>query len=74
MITVYTTQTCSYCVMVKKYLDMKKVEYKTVDVTNDQEKRQELLNKTGLMSVPVVQNGDKYAVGFNPAKLAEVLA
>lgn len=74
MITVYTTQTCSYCVMLKKYLNMKNVEFETVDVTNNEEKRQELLDRTGLMTVPITQKGDEYVAGFQPALLTKLLA
>ena len=74
MITVYTTKTCSYCVMLKKYLTMKKVEFQSVDVTDDAEKRQELFDKTGLMSVPVTQKEDQFVVGFQPALLAKLIA
>lgn len=74
MITVYTTQTCGYCPMVKKYLDVKGVEYNAVDVTDDAEKRQELLEQTGMMAVPVTTNGTDFVVGFKPAELAKLVA
>ena len=71
MLTVYTTQSCGYCPMVKKYLTVKNVEFQAVDVTNDPEKRQELLEKTGMMTVPVTTDGESYVVGFQPALLAK---
>lgn len=74
MVTVYTTQTCSYCAMLKKYLTLKNIDFETVDVTNDAEKRQELLDKTGMMSVPVTQKDDQYVVGWNIPKLTQLLA
>lgn len=74
MVTVYTTQTCTYCAMVKKYLDMKKVNYKTVDVTLDSETRGKLFEKTGMMTVPVIaDDNDNYIVGWNPGKLMQFL-
>lgn len=74
MITVYTTKTCSYCPMVKKYLTLKNVEYKEVDVTEDTALRQELFDKTGMMSVPVTRKDDNFVVGFQPALLAQLIA
>lgn len=74
MITVYTTQTCGYCAMLKKYLTMKKVEFTSVDITDNVEKRQELLEKTGMMTVPVTQKDDEFVVGFQPALLAKLIA
>jgi predicted DsbA family dithiol-disulfide isomerase len=42
-ITVYTTNTCPYCTMVKNFLDEQGLEYKEVNVQNDQREAQ----KTG---------------------------
>lgn len=74
MITVYTTQTCAYCVMAKKYLDMKNVPYETVDLTDEPEKRQELVNKTGYTTVPIITDGEEYIAGWNPAQLAKLIS
>lgn len=72
MITVYTTQTCANCKMVKKYLSAKNVEYREVDVSEDGETRANLLNITGFSAVPVVMRGDDYVVGFQPSLLAKL--
>lgn len=86
MITVYTTPTCAYCPMVKKFLDMHKQEYKVVNLEEDPEMRQKLLEKTGAMTVPItvverydVQHGsnqlvEDFVVGWQPAKLKELIA
>lgn len=73
MITVYTTETCSFCAMVKKYLNLKEVPFQTIDVTHDEEKRTELFEKTGLMTVPVITDGENYITGFNPALLNKLI-
>lgn len=73
MIIVFTTKTCAYCQMVKKFLDMKGKEYKVVDLEENPEIRQSLLEKTGEMRVPITQVGEEYIVGWNPAKLGALL-
>lgn len=75
MITVYTTTTCAYCPMVKKYLDMKHIKYDVVNLDNDPEKRQEVINKSGAMTVPVTVKGDweEFVVGWQAGKLAELI-
>lgn len=73
MLTVYTTKSCAYCPMVKKYLTMKNVPYQEVDVTEDMTVRQELLNKTGMQTVPVTSNGSDFVVGWNPGALSKLL-
>lgn len=74
MLTVYTTQTCAYCAMVKKYLTSKNVPFEAVDVTDDDAKRDELFSKTGMQAVPVTTNGDDFVVGFQPGQLQKLFA
>lgn len=71
MVTVYTTASCAFCPMVKKFLQIKKIDYSEVDVTNDMSLRDELYKKTGLMSVPITTDGEKFVVGYNPGMLAK---
>lgn len=74
MITVYTTPTCAYCPMVKKFLDMNKQEYKVVNLLEDTEARQRLFEKTGAMTVPITEKDGEYVVGWNPAKLKALIS
>ena len=74
MITVFTTKTCSYCGVVKRYQDAKKVEYKTVDVTDDSKLRGELNKKTGYTTVPVITDGETYIAGWKPAELSKMIS
>ena len=74
MLTVYTTNTCAYCKMVKKYLTSKKVEYQEVDISEDNTMREKLLSMTGFTSVPVTTREEKFVVGFRPAELANLIA
>ena len=73
MITVFTTKTCAYCKVVKQYLTTKGKEFQVVDVEEQPEKRQELFEKTGVMTVPITQVDDQYIVGWNRSRFAEVL-
>lgn len=73
MITVFTTSSCAYCVMVKRFLSLKGKEYKEVNLDDDQELRQQLMNKTGVMTVPITQIGDEYIIGWNPSKLGALI-
>lgn len=79
-ITIYTTNNCAYCVMVKKYLAAKGHDYNEVNVELDPSRRQEAVELSGgAMTVPVtvIQNDDnapKAVTGYNPGKLAAVLA
>jgi glutaredoxin 3 len=72
-VTVYSTPTCPFCIQVKEFLTEKKVEFTDVDVSSDQEKAQEMIHKSGQMGVPVVEIGEELVVGFDKAKLEELL-
>lgn len=70
---VYTTKTCAYCGMVKKYLDMKGIKYETIDLDDNPAMRQELLEKTGAMTVPITENNGKFVIGWNPGQLSAII-
>ena len=72
-VTVYTTESCPYCKLVKEYLDEKGVEYKNVDVANDSAAANEMVKKSGQMGVPVVDIDGVIIVGWNKDALEEAL-
>ncbi len=72
-ILVYSTETCPYCNMVKEYLKDKDVKFEEVDVTNDQEKAKEMVDKSGQMGVPVLDIDGEIIIGFNQPKIEETL-
>ncbi len=74
MVTVYTTDSCAFCPMVKKYLTMKNVQFQEVNVSTDSNTRAELFAKTGMMTVPVTTNGAEFVVGWNPGQLAKLIS
>lgn len=74
-ITIFTTNTCAYCGMVKKWLANKGHAYEEVNLDQNPERRAEALAVSGAMTVPVTvvtKNDDtkEVVVGFNLAKLA----
>jgi glutaredoxin len=77
-ITIYTTNNCAYCVMVKKYLTSKGHAFDEINVEQDPSRRQEAIALSGAMTVPVtvVKSNDgvqNITVGYNPGKLALAL-
>ena len=73
-VTIYSTPVCHFCQAAKEYFKDNNVEYTEIDVASDQEKRQEMIEMTGQMGVPVIRIGDDDVVGFDEAKVAEILA
>jgi len=50
-ITVYTTTTCPYCVMIKNFLNDNKLAFTEINVEQNPTKMQELVKNTGQMGV-----------------------
>jgi glutaredoxin-like YruB-family protein len=77
-VKIYTTESCAYCKMAKEFFAEKNVEYEAKDVTEDQAAREEMIQKSGQMGVPVIvvsKEGeeDKIMVGFDKDKLSAAL-
>lgn len=54
-ITIYSTQTCGYCKMLKKYLDDKGVKYEVKMADEDEAIAKELYEKSHQLAVPFTQ-------------------
>ncbi len=61
-IILYQFETCPYCAKVRNYMDEHNIEYEKVNVSYEREdtQRKELLAKSGVGTVPVIKDGDKY--------------
>ncbi|SCG81754.1 glutaredoxin [Proteiniborus sp. DW1] len=71
-VTIYTSNTCPHCVSAKQYLSEKGINYTEKNVQTDPSARKELIQK-GIMSVPVIVVDGQDIVGFDKAKLEELL-
>lgn len=74
-ITIFTTNTCAYCVMVKKWLNAKGHAYEEVNLDNNPERQQEAYEVSGQLAVPVTvvtkqDDSKEVIIGYNLAKLA----
>lgn len=72
-VTVFSTPTCPYCVMVKEYLNDKKIEYKDIDVSEDQKMAEKMFDKSHQMGVPQIWIDDEVVVGFDPEHINQLL-
>lgn len=73
-VIVYTTPTCGYCHQVKALLSQKGVKYTEHDVSVDKVAAEDMVRKTGQMGVPVVIIGNEVVVGFDRARLEQLLS
>lgn len=73
-VTIYSTPTCHFCHMAKDYFAANNVTFTDFNVMEDVDKRKEMIDMTGQMGVPVIRIGDDVVVGFDEAKVKELLA
>jgi glutaredoxin-like YruB-family protein len=72
-VEIFSTPVCHFCHAAKEFFDENKVAYTDHDVASDTEKRQEMIELTGQMGVPVIKVGDDVIIGFDEPKLRELL-
>jgi len=73
-ITIYSTPACTFCNMAKDFFKANDVKYTEYNVAEDEEKRAEMVERSGQMGVPVIFMGEEMIVGFNEGKIREILS
>lgn len=65
-VEIYVTRSCSYCVRAKALLKEKGVGWEEIDVTQDMERRVEMVERSGgRMTVPQIFIGDRHIGGYD---------
>lgn len=72
-VTIYSTPTCHFCNLAKEYFTENNVPYTEHNVAADMEKRQEMIDKSGQMGVPVIFIGDEMIIGFDKERIASAV-
>lgn len=72
-VKIYTTPTCPFCQKLKEWLKKKKVPFQELDVTESDSARDEMIEKSGQMAVPVTDVKGEIIVGFDEKKLEDAL-
>lgn len=73
-VTIYSTPVCHYCQEAKAFFAEHNITYQEHNVAADAEKRQEMIEMTGQMGVPVIRIENDIVIGFDEHKLRELLA
>jgi len=65
-VIVYSTPTCPWCHKVKDFLKQNKIKFEDKNVAEDEAAKEEMMEKTGQMGVPViVVEGHEPIIGFD---------
>lgn len=72
-VVIYTTPACVYCKMAKEFFGKNGIQYEEHDVAVDAKAREEMLQKSHQLGVPVIVIGGEVFVGFNRTAMARAL-
>ena len=72
-VVIYSTPTCHFCHMTKEFFKENNVEFTDYNVAEDADKRQEMIEKSGQMGVPVILIDDEMMIGFDKDRLSSAL-
>ena len=72
-VKIYSTPTCVYCKMAKEFFQKNNVPYQEFNVASDDAAREEMVQKSHQMGVPVIDIEGEIFVGFNRNELARAL-
>jgi glutaredoxin-like YruB-family protein len=73
MIRLFSTPTCPYCVALKGFLKDRGFDFEDIDIATDVKAREEMVEKSGQMGVPVLEINGQIIVGFDRKKITELL-
>jgi len=72
-VTVYSTQSCPWCVKAKEFLKQNKIKFEDKDVSENDKAREEMVKKSGQMGVPVLDIDGEIIIGFDVERIKEAL-
>jgi glutaredoxin-like YruB-family protein len=70
-IKVYTTPNCTWCKKLKEWLKKNKLSFQELDISENDNYRDEVIEKSGQMAVPMIDIDGKIIVGFDEKALME---
>ncbi len=72
-VILFSTPTCTFCNMAKKYFRERGVRFKDVDVSRDPVAARDMMRRSGQSGVPVIDIGGRIVVGFDRPKIDKLL-
>lgn len=72
-VIIYSTPSCVYCQMAKDFFRAHNIEFEDKNVAEDEQARNEMVERSGQMGVPVIFIGDNMVIGFDEERIKELL-
>ena len=72
-IKIYSTPSCPYCHTLMAFLDERNIKYQHIDVSEDEKAKDEIIQKSGQMGLPIIDIDGEIIVGFDREKIVKKL-
>ena len=72
-VIIYSTPTCVYCKMAKEFFAKNNVAYEEHDVAADMKAREDMVNKSHQLGVPVIDIDNNIVIGFDQKTIEGLL-
>jgi glutaredoxin-like YruB-family protein len=72
-VIIYSTPACHFCHLAKEFFKEKGIQYTEHNVLTDLEKRQEMIDKSGQLGVPVIMIDSHVVIGFDQVEISSLL-
>ena len=72
-VKLYTTPSCPYCYTLKEFLKEHNIAFEEVDILNDEKARDEIIERSGHNSAPILDIDGEIVVGFSKDKICKIL-
>lgn len=73
IVKIYSTPSCSWCTVAKKYFSSRNISYTDIDVSKDPNAAKEMIQKSGQRGVPVIDIDENIIVGFGQTAIEKLL-
>lgn len=72
-IIIYSAPSCHICQQAKKFLADNNLEFIDYDISADEARMREVVEKSGQMSIPIIFIDDEMVIGFDRSKIEELI-
>jgi len=72
-VTIYSTPTCHFCHAAKEFFKEHNIAFTDYNVSEDATKRDEMIQKSGQMGVPVIFIDSDMVTGFDESRVKKLL-
>jgi len=73
MVKVYSTDSCTWCIKVKKYFKLRNIDFEDINIQRSMSAKREMIEKTHQMGVPVIDINGTIIVGFDRTAIDDAL-